>query len=100
MDNILKLSKKVNHSISNLNHPNSNYYYFIFIFEYMILINEMILCFYEFAFEGCIKDNLKITMIMNNNNSKRTTHFIQNGKMKPHTIINIPYSGVYIGVCI
>jgi hypothetical protein len=39
-------------------------------------------------------------MIINNNNSKRTTHFINNGRIIPHTIINIPYSGVYIGVCI
>jgi hypothetical protein len=39
-------------------------------------------------------------MIINNNNPKRKTHFIHNGKIIPHTIINIPYSGVYIGVCI
>jgi hypothetical protein len=46
------------------------------------------------------EDGSEITMIINNNNSKRTTHFVLNGRVVPHTIINIPNSGVHIGVCI
>jgi hypothetical protein len=60
----------------------------------------MILIFFELTFVESIKDGSEITMMINNNNSKRTTHFIQNEKMIPHSIINIPYSGVYIGVWI
>jgi hypothetical protein len=47
-----------------------------------------------------LKDGSEITMIINSNNSKRTTNFIHNGRIIPQTIINIPNSGVYIGVCI
>jgi hypothetical protein len=66
----------------------------------ILFINEMIIYFCDFIFEEGIENGSEITMIINNNNSKRTTHFIHNGRIIPHTIINIPYSGVYIGVCI
>jgi hypothetical protein len=66
----------------------------------ILFINEMILFFYELTFEGGIKDGSEITMIINNNNSKRSIRFIHNGRIIPHTIINIPYSGVHIGVYI
>jgi hypothetical protein len=60
----------------------------------------MIFIFFGLTFEGGIEGGSEIAMIINNNNSKRTRHFIHNGRNIPHTIINIPNSGVYIGVCI
>jgi hypothetical protein len=41
-----------------------------------------------------------MTIINNNNSKKKAAYFIHNGRIIKHTIINIPYSGVDIGVCI
>jgi hypothetical protein len=59
-------------------------------------------CWTTIFYLGGVKDGDKITAIVNNKegiNGGRM-NFLRDGIKIPHTVINIPSDGVYLGVCI